>query len=697
MASATDSEAELKCPVCFERFNKPRKLPGCTHCFCEKCILSFVSNLDREDKLGQEFVCPVCRLPSKAPEKGGVTLEWVLGMDINSEIIRKLNIEEVLHDDIEDQTGLCSQCKYDNKTVKSELYCINCHEYFCRACSENLHRFKVNSGHRVINLAGDESAETRTKALRLLNTYMKCSEHPADSVAYVCEEDNKLICVQCAVDSHRSCGDLKKISTVTKIANNGSAELMNATSKLKNHVEKTIAYMNENENKNKRELDKIQGEIQEAKRKIVQVLDSMEENVISDGKAIIKEINNKKHDEIQELESTIGDLKLMQYLLKVMTTELSPEQAYICMRKVNEAIQVIEQRITKKWSSLNDIAIKLETTQLLDKIQNLGLSETARLASVCQEESRVSLPLMNKTTMSRIFSVEKKEAFEILPERMPRNVPTYNCLVFLPNHYLLLVDSFYGLCCLADKTGKIICFCQLYFKPKDNNDHFRHLRYATFLGKTSIALSVSDEEQKRICIITFDKELHETAEIKCNHTPKAIHCLKNGDMAVCWADPLAFGVLASPLWTGKEKVYFTEDKTGRPFKSFDFMAVDEKRCRVLQPCTVDKALYCFDYEGQPVFKYTDPRLQDPKGVAVDDAGRIYVCDEQENCIHVITTAGIIIGMINKDDGCPEKPLAIAFDKNTGCLAVTHRTSPWAFVYFLSLIWTLESTPGSATH
>ena len=162
MASAIDYEAELKCPVCFEQFNTPRRLPGCTHSFCEKCILSFVSNLDREDKLGQEFQCPVCRLQSKAPERGGVTLEWILSMEIDSEIIRKLNMKEVVHDD-KDQTGLCSQCKYGNNTVKSEIYCINCHEYFCRACSEILHGFKVNSGHRLINLARGESPENGNK------------------------------------------------------------------------------------------------------------------------------------------------------------------------------------------------------------------------------------------------------------------------------------------------------------------------------------------------------------------------------------------------------------------------------------------------------------------------------------------------------------------------------------------------------
>ena len=232
----------------------------------------------------------------------------------------------------------------------------------------------------------------------------------------------------------------------------------------------------------------------------------MEENVISEGKAIIKDINNKKYDEIKELESTTGDLELMQHLLKVMATELPPEQAYVCMREVNEAVQVIEQTILKKWSSLNDIAIKLEKTQLLDKFQNLGLNETSQLASICQEEKLVVQPDFINATKSKTISIKSNKVFNILPTDRPGDSPTYNCLLFLPNNNILLVDSFYGFCCLVDSDKNVIGSCHLHFKPYTNEKLYGNLRFATFIGNDLFALSICDTEQNKIRVLTCDKD-----------------------------------------------------------------------------------------------------------------------------------------------------------------------------------------------
>ena len=72
------------------------------------------------------------------------------------------------------------------------------------------------------------------------------------------------------------------------------------------------------------------------------------------------------------------------------------------------------------------------------------------------------------------------------------------------------------------------------------------------------------------------------------------------------------------------------------------MAIDEKRRHVIQSCDVDKAVYCFDFDGAPVFKYTSGELMNPRGVAVDREGNICVCEYKLGCIHVISPSGVII-------------------------------------------------------
>ena len=72
-------------------------------------------------------------------------------------------------------------------------------------------------------------------------------------------------------------------------------------------------------------------------------------------------------------------------------------------------------------------------------------------------------------------------------------------------------------------------------------------------------------------------------------------------------------------------------------------------------------MYCFDFHGNPKFKYTKPELKDPRGVAVDRDGNIFVCDASVNVIHVISPTGDGSRLIR--DECYGRPLAIAFNKD----------------------------------
>lgn len=92
MASYTGADKEMLCAICADRYCAPRKLPGCVHSFCEKCILNLVINLKKDDKQGMEFECPVSRLPSKSPQEGNITLEWVQTMEKDKEL--EPNIEK---------------------------------------------------------------------------------------------------------------------------------------------------------------------------------------------------------------------------------------------------------------------------------------------------------------------------------------------------------------------------------------------------------------------------------------------------------------------------------------------------------------------------------------------------------------------------------------------------------------------------
>lgn len=92
------------------------------------------------------------------------------------------------------------------------------------------------------------------------------------------------------------------------------------------------------------------------------------------------------------------------------------------------------------------------------------------------------------------------------------------------------------------------------------------------------------------------------------------------------------------------------------------------RKHIIQPCRVDSAIYCFDYEGNPKFNYANTSFSGSQGVALDGDGNIYVCVTSDSAIHVISPTGIPVRVVKEK--CLRKPLAIAFMKNGDEFAVT---------------------------
>ena len=233
----------------------------------------------------------------------------------------------------------------------------------------------------------------------------------------------------------------------------------------------------------------------------------------------------------------------------------------------------------------------------------------------------------------------------------------------------------------------------------DCADLFSNERHATYMGDNIIAVSIASH--KTIVFLTCDGELTEKVKVICEYVPKALCALSNGDIAVAWDEPIAFGIISCQVWKGKgkvfqsvggmgycEKVYFREDNSGRKFKSFPFMAVDEKRSHVIQPCTVDNAVYCFDIEGNHVFRYKNDDLPDPGGVALDCEGNIYICESSLSTIHIVSSDGVVITII--EEGCLQKPLAIGYDKGNNVFAVTvygrdNNDGTWGEINFFSVL------------
>ena len=265
--------------------------------------------------------------------------------------------------------------------------------------------------------------------------------------------------------------------------------------------------------------------------------------------------------------------------------------------------------------------------------------------------------------------------YEILAKGPPNNEPTYSDIHYLASSQLLLVDRYNKMCCLTDTK----------YMPTKSLKLKKMPTRATSLANGKLALTTDNEKTIHI----LSENLQTEDELTTKFIPKAICGLKNDRIAVSWLEPVAFGIIVlqdnnKAKHEVKDIAYFDRDKAQRRFKSFDYVAVDERRGQVVQPCTVDKAVYGFDFDGIPRFKYTHGALVSPSGVACDRDGYIYVCETQQSSIHIISPDGAGIHIIKEG---LLKPLALSVNSNNNELAVTRNCSVWhkVTVFKLSMI------------
>ena len=678
MASFIGSDKELSCSICAGHYQVPRKLPGCIHSFCEKCILKLIQTLKNDDVLGTTFECPVCRLPSKSPEEDNITIDWVQSLDNDTELESKVEKQD------ECNAEWCSQCRYTDKFIKTKFYCSACKDYFCETCSKALHSFKINEGHPVIEIKDDaDNGNVREQAVQLLKKYLTCDNHPDNRVEFYCEDENVFYCVKCAVTEHHRCTNVKTVQEITKKDDNAenvvqsSAGLLGSLSTLSNHIQAIIALVREKDTESKALPGILATEFQEMKQKVIKILDAAEESIMQESKSGIKDISIKSLDEIQELNNISSDVIVVSCLLNDLMGNLPPEHATICCHEARKTFQVLERKFIERGPTFETEQILLKTKDVFHRIVQLGLNETEKIVSVDRAKKTFHLPRYNGKFLLRSGKIEIVDEKECIPPNCPGSDFYYVGMIFLPDNRLILTDSHYGICTLLDTNSEPVD--SVHFagdKEPQGSLIDANFTYPTLLANGIVAVSVSNE--KKICFFSADEKLEKKGEIVCEFTPSAIHGLQNGDIAVVWTFPVAFGIISLCGGSYKNRVYFDKDNTGKALNNTRRMAIDEYRRHVVLPSIKDQTVSCYDYNGNRIFLLKN--IKGPRGLTIDNNGTIYLCDNNLGQIHLISPEGDLIRKIQ--DNCPRHPIEIGFSKCGNRFAVSQWTpQPQKIIFF----------------
>ena len=436
----------------------------------------------------------------------------------------------------------------------------------------------------------------------------------------------------------------------------------------------------DHDQENKSEPDKLLDEFFKVKQNVIRQFDIMEESLKAESKAMCKEIAIKNLDEIDELKEVGQRLSVVTYLIENLADKIPAELACVCLHEAGNILKHIKEETAERGQSRTKTNIRLKIENVLKTLLDLGANEISQIASVQMINKSIPLPEYDDKLCLRNCTVRKIKTEAVKGEYSKDLNPCYSGVLFLSDNKMILSDSHFGSICLTDENSTIISSYRLGDKEPTRNSRLDiNVICATEMTNNIIAVSVPDK--KKISFLSANETLEYKGEIRCKYTPGAIHGLRNNDIAVLWGFPQAFGIITLTGGSYHEKVYFDKDKNQKKLDSYFFMAVDEARGHVIIPSDTDHTIYCYDFEGNTIFAYHDIEIESPGGVAIDGDGNIYVCDEKQGTIIVLSPAGILLRIIK--DECPPRPFGIGFKEDGKTFAVTTKKLS-SDVHFLSL-------------
>ena len=675
MAEASDdADVGLLCSLCLEQFVNPRKLPDCGHYFCESCLITYMTKLNDNKELENKLKCPVCTIHNTIPE--GIDIkEWVMLLETDRvKGQRNGNIE---------QNG-CASCKFLGEESKPKIFCLDCLEKLCHGCSKSRHTYKPIQHHKCIDIEKAFKNDDRAKVIGMLSEYLdlSCDSHPDEAINFYCKYNEVFCCASCLLTDHKKCNSVLKVEELVEeeSANKEKKYMNDLISNLSKYAETVVKTIESCATDYKKQVEEIGRNFKEIRTKINQIMDSLEDAINDQARAMAKQHALKTTDVTDSLKEMIGDLHVYKKLTD--TIEAYGSKIHQCIISKNLLYKIRDQESdildTTRAFRFTELSLKQQNTLL--EILQIGLNDTYKLACVEEQAVYNRLPAYERALLLEYDKITQTCDIFVQGNCYGSNYPTYDSLLYLPNNDFVLTDD-EGHCFLTQGDGTVVASHD--FKYCSDTSIGSCKPYCASVTKNG-EIAVSIPGKKKICICSADKQLQSTFTGSTKYKPKAIHGLRTGDIAVAFDDPVAFGIISFddiPEPTEKTHVYFSHDKEGRELKNFDYMAVDENRKHVIQPCTNDKAVYCFDFNGNPKFKYKGKDNFNPRGVAVDGYGIIFVCDYNNDVIHVISPAGNAVRVIQRSECCPESPLAIGFKKNGEEFAVTKNCSSWHQVTF----------------
>lgn len=297
--SGNGTQLSTKCFLCNDIYTNPKVL-HCLHTFCKDC-------LESKQEHPNKIVCPRCHFETTLGSRGVSDLSTDFGI---TNIIENHNTG-----------GFCTSCK--SRTSFAVSRCVDCKSFLCDNCTMAHQFMHCFEGHRVHPLSQENGEKEDLKTGLSLSNCEKeqgCPRHKASLLKYFCRTCNVPVCKECTLFDHQSpahdCEHIaeagpKQIELMTQAVQEGK----NKATDLRNMM-KTMEHSSQ---RLQVQFHKAQNEINET----FQFYRSM--------------LEERKQDLLKELESVFS--------AKQMGLNVVGQKAQDTMEKIHQVCEFIERLV----------------------------------------------------------------------------------------------------------------------------------------------------------------------------------------------------------------------------------------------------------------------------------------------------------------------------------------------------------------
>lgn len=357
----------LKCPICFEVFNKPKYLP-CLHTFCEACLDSYIvssvqqdletKNNETESKPKVDFKCPVCRVVVPVSDQTLPVEEWASTFTTNHSLLALLDKQK-----LQRNVKLCDPCQMDSKDVTAKSWCKVCNEALCETCANYHRKFVATKQHKLFAITeegGDDYKITR---------FEYCKMHKDRQLEAFCFDHDQPCCVSCVTINHRKCDHVSSLEDAARdvLDKPEITELKQTLNEMEKLFSKMLEITKLNMSNVHQEKQNMLTHISELRVRINTHLDEIQSKLEQDIKSSEKQHVGKLNEIIFDLENRQKQVDHYRRVLATVSAKATNVHVFLEMKKIKKKQEEIEMYLK---SALKDIKLVNCTLKITEELES---------------------------------------------------------------------------------------------------------------------------------------------------------------------------------------------------------------------------------------------------------------------------------------------------------------------------------------